>query len=77
MCDLNCIEDEFHVILTCPMYDDIREALSKEANIVNPAFNHFTELEMFIYYMSNYEMAKYSAKACRQILDRRRNFVIK
>ena len=59
------------------MYDDIREALVEEAKTVNPSFDLFSDHETFVFYMSNHEMAKYTAKACRQIFDRLRNFVMK
>ena len=64
-------------MLQCPRYLDIREALCEEAEIVNPAFKHYSELGVFMYFMSKYEMTKYCAKACRQILARRRHFVTK
>ena len=41
MCDFKCIEDEFHVMVQCPMYTDIRETFCEESKNINPAFNHY------------------------------------
>ena len=75
LCNLNCVEDEFHAMLKCPIYEDIREVLYEECISINPVLNYYTDVEKFKFYMSNPTVSKYSAKACRQILERRRNFV--
>ena len=60
----------FHVMLKWPIYEDIREVLYEESISINPVFNYYTELEMFIFIY----VSKYCAKA-KQILESRRNFV--
>ena len=75
LCNLNCVEDEFHAMLKCPIYEDIREVLYEECISINPVLNYYTDVEKFKFYMSNPTVSKYSAKACRQILESQRNFV--
>ena len=33
----SCIEDEEHVLMVCPIYEDLRMSLVNEAMLVNPA----------------------------------------
>ena len=57
-------EDEEHVLIVCPVYDDLRLSLISEALLVNPAF-----------LLSDSRMVRSSAKVCTLILERRRNFL--
>ena len=71
MCE-NDVEDEFHVMLKCPLYVGIREALFEDANTCNPAFSTLSDAEKFVFIMFN--MSKSCAKACKSTLDRHRRF---
>ena len=72
----NGVEDECHVLLSCPLYDDIREDLFHHVLQCNPDFNELSNEEKFVFIMSNCDITKYSAKACKLILNRRRNFTV-
>ena len=72
----NGIENEKHVMLHCPSFDDIRLDLFDHAILCNPAFNILNDDEKFVYIMSSTDMSKYCAKACRLILERHRSFLI-
>ena len=70
----NDIEDEFHVLIKCPMYDNIRDCLFEIATGFNPSFKLFTDKEKIVYLMSSSKVQICSAKACKNILDRRQIF---
>jgi hypothetical protein len=73
-CD-TCVEDELHVILHCPVYEDLRVQLFHEASYVCSNFNSFSDIDKLCFIMSNNEIVKCSAKTCWLILERRRNFI--
>jgi hypothetical protein len=71
----NCttnVEDEIHVILHCPVYNDIREDLLVKIRQINTVFDTLSDMEKLCYVLNNFEIVKYSAKACYQILQLRR-----
>ena len=43
----SCIEDEEHVVMVCPVYDDLRLSLISEALLVNPAFEGYSDCVFF------------------------------
>ena len=47
------VEDEFHVMLVCPLCKDIRSQFILQLNDVEQGFNDYTQEEQFIYVMSN------------------------
>ena len=69
------VEDEFHVLMSCQLYEDIRDELFMLISNDYPAFNGFSNAEKFVFIMSDCNITKYSAKACTFILQRRRNFI--
>ena len=69
----NGIEDESHVILKCPQYDDIRQQLFNRTAIVNDIFIGFNDIEKLEFFLTNVELIKQCAKTCFQILQRRQN----
>ena len=70
------VEDEFHVLLVCPLYDDIREELFQYVIKCNPYFYELCNEEKFVFIMSHCDVTKYIAKACKLVLNRRRNFTV-
>ncbi|MCG8048458.1 MAG: reverse transcriptase family protein, partial [Candidatus Thiodiazotropha endolucinida] len=74
-CD-NCIESEEHVLLSCAMYDDIREKLFDDISQYNNVSN-LSEAEKLSVILSsnNRDVIKVCAKACHEILTRRRGFL--
>lgn len=74
----NCIETEVHVLLSCPLYDDIRYKLFIEiSNFCDlDALNDIDKLSVILgSNISN--VITISAKACYEILTRRRGFLYK
>ena len=74
-CD-NGVEDELHVLLSCPLYDDIRDDLLDHVIQCNEDFNDLCNEEKFVFIMTHCDITKYTAKACKLMLDRRRNFTV-
>ena len=46
------VEDEFHVLFDCPLYNGIRLEMFQYAQIVNCHFNSLTKLEKFVFFYS-------------------------
>ena len=45
----SCIEDEEHVLMVCPVYDDLRLSLISEALLVNPAFEGYSDMQKNVF----------------------------
>ena len=69
------IEDETHVLLFCPLYDEIRNELFQHAYETEQSFNTLNDIDKLCFLLSRDEMVKFSAKACSDILNTRRNFI--
>ena len=68
------IEDERHVILICPKYNDIRTPLIDIVSNINPMLgDHSLELLHFI--LSDKRICRLSAKTLHLILQRRRDIL--
>ena len=74
----NCkesVESEQHVLLKCPLYEDLREFVYNEAFSINSSFYSLSdEGKLKFLFTSNY-LIKTVAKTCKDILDRRRRFL--
>ena len=46
-CNLNCIEDEIHFLIECPLYNDIR---SNFIEILNEKYVHFKQQPSLVQY---------------------------
>ena len=46
------VEDESHVLMYCPLYDDIREQLTLSINDINPSLQDSSVQDQFIQLMS-------------------------
>jgi len=68
----NEIEDEFHVIMFCTMYSDIRDDLFQSICNINAEFFELTTERKFIYIMSNPDCYRVVSKALYNILNKRR-----
>ena len=69
----SCIEDEEHVLMICPIYDDLRLSFISEALLVNPAFEGYSDMQKLCFLLSDSRLVRSSAKVCTLILERRRN----
>ncbi len=45
MCNINQIESEIHVVLSCPLYNNIRDPLLLKANDIDSNFYYFNDQE--------------------------------
>ena len=52
----SCIEDEEHVLMVCPVYDDLRLSLISEALLVNPAFEGYSDMQKLCFLLSDSRM---------------------
>ncbi len=71
LCNNQCVEDEKHVILNCPIYDDLRYPLMQEAQLYVVDFNMLTDHEKCSV-LFNSDLITVCAKTCFYILRRRR-----
>jgi hypothetical protein len=58
----NCIEDEKHVILDCPVYEELRHYLFNHACMYNNKFVSLSDADQFIFLFTNENMCYYSDK---------------
>jgi hypothetical protein len=47
----NCIEDETHVILNCPVYEDLRQYLFNHTCMHNNNVKHLSDADQYIFYL--------------------------
>ena len=64
---LDCIEDECHVILECPVYSDMRVPLLEAVFAIDPSLST-RNLDLLSFILSNEVIVKLSAKTLCQIL---------
>ena len=77
VCDENSVESEFHVIMQCQLYTDIRQELFYHTEAISNVFRDMSPEEQFRSLMSENCTIKYAANACHQILKRRRCYTHK
>lgn len=76
-CDINTIENELHVILYCPIYNDIRQVLFAKAYACNFNFYSLSDYDKYCFLFSNPDMIRSCAKTCFSILQRRQFLLCK
>ena len=64
----NCIEDEKHVLLYCPVNEDLRQYLFNHVCLYNNNFMHLSDADQFIFLFNNKNICFYSAKICYETL---------
>ena len=73
------VEDEEHVLMVCPAYEDLRFGLVTEAMLVNPDFEGYSNMQKKKkkkrVISSDSRIVRSSARFCTLILERRRNFL--
>ena len=72
-----CVESENHVLLHCPLYEDLQHEMFHEALQFYPQFNVLNDDEKIVILFSDVNLVKTVAKTCKSILDRRRRFLYK
>ena len=78
LCNLG-VETEEHVLLTCTLYDDLREKLFAMISSHIPDFDTLSSRDKLSVILGgqNEHIIRFSAKTCYDILDRRRTFLYK
>ena len=71
----NEVEDESHVLMYCPLYDNIRDQLTLSINDINPSLQDSSVQDQFIQLMSNPIYYRVVSKAICYILNKRRLIV--
>jgi hypothetical protein len=71
----NSVESELHVIVHCPLYEDLREELFHHCQNADPMFMSRSDEGKMEFILSNHNVAKNSAKILSEILRRRRCLV--
>ncbi len=69
------IDSEIHVMIVCPLYNDIRATLYESALLINNDFNTYSNMDKFVFLMDNEGIIRNSAKASHSILHGRRRYV--
>ena len=73
----NKVESEKHVLLECPLYDDLRYRLFSAISCEIPNFGSFSDDEKLslILGSDNIKIIRVSVKTCYEILIRRKAFL--
>ena len=73
----NCgvTETESHVLLDCPLYNDIRAEFFSHVLDVQPDFTAFSAEDKLTFIFSSREICYFSAKICDSILTLRKTFM--
>ena len=73
----NCVEDEFHVLMQCPLYADLRQKMSNDVLNFNANFSFLSDADKFLFLFSNENVFNIVAKTCyntcNMICDGERN----
>ncbi len=74
----NChthVENEEHVLLKCPLYDDFRQDLFTQCLAVDGDFMFLSDNGKLCFILSNVHISRFSAKICHFILKRRQSIL--
>ena len=72
LCEAGEVESEVHTLIRCPLYDIHRHELFEYISIIAPDFNQLSDIDKFVFIMSNSLVSKVCAKTCHVILNERR-----
>jgi len=61
-------EDEFHVLMICTLYDDLRYELFTKASTFNYNFNVLRDEDKFIYLLSNSDVVDSTASILNKLI---------
>ncbi len=71
----NDVESEEHVLMHCPLYDDLRKNLFDSVTVINGNFPDLSIQQKFIYLLSNPDVCNLTAKTLCDILTTRGTFI--
>ena len=52
MCNLNDVEDEFHFILRCPAYNDLRKNTSNKDIVIDHLYSNYFNYSTLVAYLN-------------------------
>ena len=67
------VETEEHVLLECPLYNDIRQELFSKVDMPSNSIDALSNHDKVCLLLSDSSILNYSAKVCHEILHERRN----
>ncbi len=53
VCDMDEIESEIHVMIVCPLYNDIRATLYESALLIDNDFNIYSNMDDSLFLIDN------------------------
>ena len=71
----NCVEDEKHVLLSCPMYNGVRQALFTQPCYINSDFMSYDEDAKLWFLFNDDAIVSKCAKTCLKIINIRNNVI--
>ena len=73
----NVVEDESHLLLFCPLYNDIRKCLFEYLSVYYNGIFCFSKIELLkiILASTDIKVARHCAKTCIEILKCRNQYV--
>jgi hypothetical protein len=71
----NTIEDECHVLLDCPVYENIRQSLLQSIHDFVPSFNEQSRICKMGIILSHKDLIKVTAKACYELMEERKRII--
>ena len=74
-CDL--VESERRVLLHCPLYEDLQHEIYSQAFKLEKELYSFNDDKKRVFSFTSHNIIKTVAKACKDILDRRRRVLYK
>lgn len=77
VCGQGHVESEAHVLLDCPLYQDIRNELFAACSRSFPDFELFTKEDKLCTILASDKLTHPAAKACKHILNRRATFLFR
>ena len=75
MCDMNCIEDEFHCFMICAICNDFKSELFDNMSEFDPSFTDLTSADKFNVIMSDGNRCHRVAKFANQIFSLRQSIM--
>ena len=77
-CNLNCIEDEKHLLTECPAYDTLRSNAYSNISIECPHFMNLSNFNKMIYMLTcEHSTVKVSGKFVYECFQLRKNWSVK
>ncbi len=74
-CESAEIEDEFHALLKCTAYEEIRHSMFQEISTILPSFIDLLDEQKLVAMLGNPKVTKIVARGCSNILIKRNDIM--